>query len=112
MFENSPENDRDSDDDYDFTWDDAKGDDDSWEEDLEDTPLALRAKKKRLTSNSKRKRGRPKKVCPKVPPLRIKAIKPGDTVESTATSDSADTKYEIRDDASDAQPSGNTTSVV
>ncbi|KAK7603158.1 hypothetical protein V9T40_003157 [Parthenolecanium corni] len=96
-------------DDDDFTWeydanDDNEDDDQSWEPDIEDTPLALRVQKKvRSCSDSKRKRGRPKKVCPKVPPLRIKAIKSDESVENAKTSDSVDTKYEIHDDSNEAQ---------
>lgn len=45
-------------------------------------------------------------MCPKVPPLRIKAIKSDESVENAKTSDSVDTKYEIHDDSNEAQQNG------
>lgn len=95
------------DDDFDFAADMDFNDDDEDDE----TPLALRAKKKtRASSEPKRKRGRPRKDSLKVPPLRIKAVKPKKSVAFIGipnANDNSNTQYEIRDGTEDPLVKGN-----
>lgn len=87
-------------DDPDYTEDPLDND----EEDDDDTPLALRAKRKAKSSpETKRKRGRPPKSALKVPPLRIKAVKPKKSVAfvDPSATDGTSTRYEIREDGTE-----------